>query len=806
MTISKHPRLLSFPTLILATAVTGINGIANFEYVTDIEKGNVYVVTQVGADEQATDVVMALLDGHSTEEEKYIIRPTNRKRRRVERSMVEKSTKGNNHHECHDNVFERHSSSFSSSQKGSKSYKSTKESKGSKNNGKGKGKGKGGDNCLPVVHPTIPPVPSLPPNQLPPIHLPTSPPTDNPASAVPTIDDNREPEPPSGNNQTGQCTPNSAGLYGSQLGFAEESPFSYQVTTIPSVTADEMNLFVLPNIEDAIARGVLPQIFESCNNVTNTTTNVSRNDDLTSPPTPSSLNGYVLVDGTYVYQHENQRGRQRVRRGMMMYDYRILQGGRDTPPQQIEGVSTQPADEVAEGVACVNQNVPNLNCFVIRGSMTTYSREKQTEETQAYIQNAIQIVLTENTSELVNADNRILDVGYRDTDLYPIPEVPDDDLITDDVPNGSNPTQIPVMRPDTSERSFGEPWQYALIAVAVGLILATIYLCVRRPNGRGVFLSSDEKEDADDVEENGEMDPLATGTSTFGVQPAIYESDRMTSSYRLPENAYADATAEQRVEEEKEVESHEQGDEEFEEEEGDHDEQYVDDEQRSDEGSDEKEYEPALETSMDDKMNNEGEWLENDEFEDEPTYEERLNDENSPSSGENGVTVTTGSGGTFGAASSFGDDTPERPEPSVVSNDQTADFLDVASEGPYTSVGPQGPASATSFSAAIARAMSQAKGEKSETEFSPFDAIYDDNIYGATIGDGQEYEFRNTMPMSSSHHSSESNAASSEFEEVSVEEEIEEDEYEIEYTTESDEGIEEEFISDEEDESYGSYN
>jgi hypothetical protein len=800
MTISQHQWLHSLPAFILSTAVPTVNGIANVDDAPNNEtgksSGGVRVRSGGVGDDHTWNMMVPLSDVHSRDDEKYIFRLPNRKRRRVKSSSEEKSIVYH-YNEYHENVFERHGSSTSSSSKGCKSDKSTKESKSDKSSGKGNGKG--GDNYVPVTHPTNPPAPSLPPTQ-PPGKMPTRLPTDTPASAIPTTDEIREP--PSGINQNGRCSPDTAGLYGSQLGFAEVSQYSYQVTTIPSVTVEELNSFVLPNIEDAIVRGVLPQIFESCNTVTSST-NVNQNDDVTSPPTPTSLNGYVLVGDTYVYSHENKRGRQRARREMMMYEYRMMQSGSNTPPQQIEGVSTQPPDEVAEGVACVNQVVPNLNCFVIRGSITTYSREKQTEETQEYILNAIEITLMETTSELVNADNRILDVEFRDTDLHPIPEDPDDDdVVTDDITNGSGPTPSPVIRPDTSERSFEEPWQYALIAVASVLILAMIYLCMRRPRGRGFFLSSDDKdvsdkESGDEVEENGEMDPLAVGRTTFGADSTINERDRLSHSYRNSENALGTAREEQQEEDEREVVSHEEGDEEYA---GDNDENYIDEQ-----GYDEKEYERADESSMDEEMNDEGEWVEDNEFEDEPTYEERLNDEHSPTPGGNGVAATAAgltAATVANPASSF--DPSEQPEPSFVFHDGSSRSFEVASsEGPYSSLDPQGPASATSFSAAIARAMSQAKGEKSETEFSPFDAIHDDNIYGATTGDGKEYEFRNTMPMNSSHHD-ESSAASSEFEEIPVEEELEDDEYEIEYATESEEEMEEEFGSDEEDESYGS--
>ena len=665
--------------------------------------------------------------------------------------------------------------------------------------------------------------------------VPTRPRTENPAVITgPT-------NPPAGSNEGGQCTPDSAGLFGSQLGFAEEYEYSYEITTIPSVTAEDVNLFVLPNVEMALSQGVLKELFESCN--PDTQTSVNRSPTQTSAPVPAPLSGYVLVGDSYVYQHGRTSTTTTERSAIQSESYQKIRGRRRRmttrelqfagPPQQIEGVSTQPADRVVEGEECVTQNVANLNCFVIRGTMTTYSREKQTDETQDYIQDVIDTTLIETTNDLQDSDNRIVDLDYRDTERYPLPPAgaPDDDEVPtpDDDVVMNEPTQSPVQRPDSRSNEFGEPWHYALIAVGVCLIAATIYLCVRRPYNLRYIMSSSEDDDEKEFDEssvseeesNGDFHreaaaALAATNLAFGEQSDSLLSASASKS-RPPNQANAfgvpdgddqndteagdDGDEEEEVSYEIEVSPDADGSENEEEQSLSTEEVLGVEEEESYELEeevdvvDEEEFSPEEDFSAeeDEEMDDDGEWVVEDDFEDEPTYDERLNDETSAEA----AAVMAASQG-FEQASFPQAATPRQ-----------------SYEVESTKNSPVQPkeSSATSFSAAIARAMNHAAGEKSETDFSPFDQIHDDNIYGATTGEGTEYEFRQTMPMNSSHHADSSGVASSEFEEVSVEEDEYDDEsYEIEYATESsgdefeEDEFEEDYVSegDEEEESYGS--
>ncbi|KAL3908742.1 MAG: hypothetical protein SGILL_008368, partial [Bacillariaceae sp.] len=711
-----------------------------------------------------------------------------------------------------DNVFDRHESS-SSSGKDSKSYKSSKSHKSSKSNksgksskGKGEGKGKGGHS---YDYDHSPGHPSTPPNEMPSISMepsmapppsqltPTRPRTEMPAANRPTAA-------PAGSNQDGQCSPDSAGLFGSQLGFAEVYEYSYEITTIPGVTADELNRFVLPNVEIVLSENVLEDLFESCNPDTSTTTTVERESlpQRTAPPTPTPLNGYVLVGDTYVYQGTSTSSERTQRsssqaEGYQKESYQKTRRGRrlqfPSPPQQLEGVSTQPADVVAEGVECVNQEISSLNCFVIRGSMTTYSREKPSDATQAYVQNIIDTTLIETTDELQESDNRLIGFEYRDTTQDPLPPLDptDDDTPTaDDDDFVVSPTQSPVVRPDEKANEFGEPWHYALIAVGACLIIAMIYLCIRRPKSKRFFVSSSEDDDGMDPssaseESDGDdfrqeaVAALAATTNAFG-EPSSPSSSHQSPSqssnaFGLPDDEEEEESYEIPVDEDDEYGN----------------EQSLSQEEVFEMGREDVDGEEVFSVEEDEEMDDEGEWVEEEDFEDEPTYDVRLNDE--PSA--------------FGANNEIGA-AEQGFETDAQAAFSSAMHQSYEVESPDGSPQHRKPDSSTSFSVAIARAMSQAQGEKHENEFSPFDQIHDDNIYGATAGGGAtEYEFNNNMPMNSSHHA-DSSAASSEFEEVSVDsEELDEEEYDVEYATESSgDEFEEDYISDadEEEESYGS--
>jgi hypothetical protein len=61
-----------------------------------------------------------------------------------------------------------------------------------------------------------------------------------------------------------RCSVSSEGLFGSQLGLAEETEFFYQATVVPSVTAAELDLDILGRVENLMAGFVLSGLFARC--------------------------------------------------------------------------------------------------------------------------------------------------------------------------------------------------------------------------------------------------------------------------------------------------------------------------------------------------------------------------------------------------------------------------------------------------------------------------------------------------------------------------------------------------------------
>jgi hypothetical protein len=705
------------------------------------------------------------------------------------RRMKSKSRKTHENQQVEqDNIFVHHNVSdvHSSSSSSSKSSKRDKSSKSSKSSKRSKGIGEG-DNSAPVPSPTPSPSPVSEPSEHPLIP---------PSNPVPTRPRPGSGDPPAGIDDEALCSTDSSGLYGSQLGFAEVSEYSYQVTTIPSVTAEELDLFVLSNVEEALARGVLQQLFEECNPSTTTTTSVSRGGSTGTTDSATEMmeaKGFVLVGGTWVYQPNGRRHLQ------------------TSPPQRVEGLSNLPEDTVAVGVDCVEQGIPSLNCFVVRGSLTTYTREKQTDEMRQYVQSAITTTLLEASSALEKSDSRLLEIAYRDLERFPIPDAEDSPQ------NSPTPAPIAVQPQPQEESSFGEPWHYALIGAVVFMILVTLFLCFRRPSMKK-FVSDDEQDDESSSSssssrssghesvQDDDVDMVAAAQSAFGVRRSAPEpAPAPASSFgaaAYQQNSNLGSPME---------EDHEEEEEDYDidvapDNNNDYDDE--DDERSASDGQDEEDYDPEEDQGeeLDEDIDDAGEWVEDDNFEDEPTYDERLNDEVSA--------FGPGAAASSGPApvSPFGKENRSALPPAQSLEDEETrrsfevpvEVDDEEEEDDDYEAPMKPPASTTSFSAAIARAMAQASTEKSETEFSPFDQIYDDNIYGATT---QEYEFQGAqMPMNSSHHS----GASASYEEESYddedeEKELDEEEYEIEYATDSgdDEDLEEDFISDgEEEEEY----
>jgi hypothetical protein len=136
------------------------------------------------------------------------------------------------------------------------SYYSTKQQKSSKKSKKeksfkayGKGYSYDDDYVYPTFHPTkipTPTIPTMPPSLSP--NISRDPQTPKPTSR-PTPS-----KPPT-------CGLSSDGLYGQNIGLANEFRFLYQTEVIPSVSVPELNLDMLPKVEVKMGNDLLPKLF-----------------------------------------------------------------------------------------------------------------------------------------------------------------------------------------------------------------------------------------------------------------------------------------------------------------------------------------------------------------------------------------------------------------------------------------------------------------------------------------------------------------------------------------------------------------
>ena len=103
--------------------------------------------------------------------------------------------------------------------------------------------------------------------------LPTrpTPSPDTPTQPTPAPGPGRDPTDGGGSPTDGfpepKCSVSSEGLFGSQLGLAEETEYFYQATVVPSVTAAELNLDILGRVEDLMAGFVLSGLFARCSDI-----------------------------------------------------------------------------------------------------------------------------------------------------------------------------------------------------------------------------------------------------------------------------------------------------------------------------------------------------------------------------------------------------------------------------------------------------------------------------------------------------------------------------------------------------------
>ena len=192
----------------------------------------------------------------------------------------------------------------------------------------------------PTRQPTPPPVvkgspPTDPPSPPSPIirDPPTLPPNNNNGAptVVPTPSPNSVVVPP----VEPRCQFQDDGLFGTQLGLAEVTTFSYQATVIQSVTSGELNLNLLSKVETTMGERILERIIDQCAIPTGEQRHAPLYTSITTVGQHKVLNPFGSSS-----KEETGNGRRRLQRSKD----RMLQ-----QPGMIEGFSIRPRDIVVEG-------------------------------------------------------------------------------------------------------------------------------------------------------------------------------------------------------------------------------------------------------------------------------------------------------------------------------------------------------------------------------------------------------------------------------------------------------------------------
>jgi hypothetical protein len=359
----------------------------------------------------------------------------------------------------------------------------------------------------------------------------------------PTISDGGEVVPPTAG--TPRCQVAGNGLFGADVGISTEIAFTYQTLVIPSVTVPELNLDILGKVETDMGNEIVARTFPQC-----------------SDEVAALISTNKTISRTGEYSKFNSRGRHLVRR------MQTTDGGTTS----LEGFSTRPRDVVVEGgvysdvqhclkaklfvlcllpkisilyvclsslslflsfcatVECVNVE-PVFPCYVIQGRVTFFSETVLNPSSQAMVRNAIRDSV--ENGNLNDADNRILGVFWRDFDDSNNGggDSGGDNNGGDSGGDGgdsggdggdSNPSDGDSNKADTSGGGLAT-WAYALIGVGGGLVLAMIFLCLRRPNRKAAPQNGPSSSSSNQLLSNSE--PSLKNLNPPSMNDGIQEGD-----------------------------------------------------------------------------------------------------------------------------------------------------------------------------------------------------------------------------------------------------------------------------------------
>jgi hypothetical protein len=123
-----------------------------------------------------------------------------------------------------------------------------------------------------------------------------------------------------------RCSVSSNGLFGADVGIAQEFTFTYQTIVIPSVTVAELNIDMLKSLEDLMGNEIISRTFPQCSNDPGVQESLAKS--VASPP-PQQLSS----SSNYNYNSNNRKQRG-------------LQG---SGTSSLDGFSIRPRDTVVEG-------------------------------------------------------------------------------------------------------------------------------------------------------------------------------------------------------------------------------------------------------------------------------------------------------------------------------------------------------------------------------------------------------------------------------------------------------------------------
>jgi hypothetical protein len=139
-----------------------------------------------------------------------------------------------------------------------------------------------------------------------------------------------------------RCQVAGDGLFGSDVGIAQEFAFDYQTLVIPSVTVPELNIDMLPKLERDMGNEILMRTLPQCSD---------------NPAITESLSKSMSEHQSGQQQQARSAGNNNENMATARYNTgtysNVNIGGRRLQTSEISGFSTRPRDIVDEDGECM---------------------------------------------------------------------------------------------------------------------------------------------------------------------------------------------------------------------------------------------------------------------------------------------------------------------------------------------------------------------------------------------------------------------------------------------------------------------